>query len=226
MTSPELVLEGLLEAQKSLDQSQQWKLRPATVSVAGAASFVGTFDGEGFDGVATVNVPMISLVGYVGVGQRVMVMTVPPQGNYAIAQLPSSAGDWIDYTPSFTGLVSDPNVGPDGHVLGRWKPDGPRTIITEIDILFGTSGTSAGSGRYFVSTPFTVSARSIAAATGACYMLDAGTANRAGIVNVSTDGGSFFITNTPNGDVGSANPHAWTINDALRFTIITEIDSF
>lgn len=226
MTSPDLVLEGLLEAQKSLDQSQQWKLRPATASVAGETSFVGHFDGEGFDGAATVDVPMISLVGYVGVGQRVMIMTVPPQGNYAISRLGDATSEWIDYAPSFTGAVSDPSVGSDGHVLGRWKPVGPRTIVTEIDILFGTSGVSAGSGRYFISTPFTVSARSITAATGACFMFDAGTANRAGIVNVSSDGGSFFITNTPNGDVGSGTPHAWGAGDAIRFTIITEIDSF
>lgn len=227
MTSPELVVEGLVEAQSSLDQDQRWKLRPATVSVGGETSFVGQFDGEGFDGTALSDIPMISLVGFVSVGQRVMVMIVPPAGNYAISRLAADGiSDWTDYTPELTAASVDPNLGDDGHIFGRWLQVGVRSIAVEIDILFSGAGVAAGTGQYFITTPFQVSARSIAAATGACYMFDSGTANRAGIVNVTSGGDNFFITNTPNGDVGAAVPQTWASGDAIRFTILLEIDSF
>lgn len=227
MTSPDVVVAGLLESQSSMDASQRWQLRPATVSVAGATSFVGVFDGEGFAGGSSVDVPMISLAGYVGVGQRVMVMIVPPAGNYALARISTSeVSEWIDYTPELTATVSDPNVGADGYVRGRWKPNGWRTIDVEVDILFSGAGLSAGSGRYFISTPFVVSVRSILAATGACYMFDNGTANRAGIVNVTNTGDNYFITNTPSGDVADNVPQTWASGDMIRFSITHEIDSF
>lgn len=51
---------------------------------------VGRFDGEGFDGTASSDILMITLIGYVEVGARVMVMIVPPAGNYIIADLAAS----------------------------------------------------------------------------------------------------------------------------------------
>lgn len=227
MTSPSVVLEGLLAAQTSLDKSQQWQLRPATASSAGDATFFGRFDGEGLNDTVAIAVPMISLVGYVGADQRVMILCVPPAGNYAIARL-SSADEsvWNDYAPEFTAATTDPNVGDAGHVLGRWVEIAPRTIAVEIDILFSGSGISAGLGQYFITTPFSVAERSISAATGAVYMLDSGTANRAGIVNVTSGGDNYFITNTPSGDVDNDTPQVWASGDAIRFTIVHEIESF
>lgn len=225
MTSPDLVLAGLVEAQSSLDPTTQWKLRPGTVTVAGETSFMALLDGEGFQGERATDVPVISLVGYVSAGARVMVATVPPNGNYAISRIfgPTDSA-WTDYSPTLTAAVSNPDVGA-GVVLGRWLPIGWRTIAVEGDIQFG-AGTGAGNGRYFVSAPFLVAPRSITAATGACYMFDSGTANRAGIINVTSAGDSYFITNTPNGDVANNVPQTWADGDAIRFSIIHEVASF
>ena len=227
ITRPELVVEGLLAAQTSLDKDQRWGLRPATVVVAGETSFVGRFDGEGFDGAATVNVPMISLVGYVAPDQRVMVLCVPPAGNYAIARVASDgATAWVDYEAELTATVSNPNLGADGYIRGRWVEIAPRTVAVEVDISFAGAGVSAGSGQYFVGTPFQVASRSLTAAVGALYMFDSGTANRAGIVAVATSGDVYFMINTPNGDVGATVPQTWAAGDAMRLSIIHEIESF
>jgi len=87
VTTPDLVLTGLVEAQTSLDPLTRWQLRPATVTIPGATAILVKFDGEGFEGTESVNVPAISLIGYLARGARVMVMFVPPAGNYVIADL-------------------------------------------------------------------------------------------------------------------------------------------
>lgn len=94
MTSPELVIAGLIEAQRSLDLKHRWLLRPAEVVVAGATSIMIRFDGEGFEGTATVNVPATSLIGYVAVGARVMIAVVPPEGNYVVADLSGATSEY------------------------------------------------------------------------------------------------------------------------------------
>lgn len=216
-----------MTAQSSLDKSQQWEMKFATVVVAGETSFVGRFDGEGFDGTATVNVPMISLVGYVAPNQRVAVLCVPPAGNYAIARVASDdSSAWVDYEAELTASISDPNLGADGYIRGRWVEIAPRTVAVEVDISFAGAGVSAGSGQYFINTPFMITSRSLTGAVGAVYMFDSGTANRAGIVAVASSGDAYFMINTPNGDIGSSTPQTWAAGDALRLSIIHEIESF
>lgn len=69
-----------------------WELRPGTVSNT-TASAIGSYepivvmDGD----VATAAIPTVSLVGPVAVDMRVMVMRVPPAGNYIIGIISVSA---------------------------------------------------------------------------------------------------------------------------------------
>jgi hypothetical protein len=223
VTTPEMILTGIVEAQNSLDVTSQWKLRPGTITASGEMSALVQFDGEGFQGTQSSDVPVTSLIGYLGLGQRVMVMSVPPAGNYAISHLSSP---WVDYTPELTAASVDPVLGTDGSITGRWMVIGWRTIVVEVNVTFGTAGVSAGTGQYFITPPFTVAEDSIDKATGAVYMFDSGTANRTGVVNVGANGDFYFMTASPSGDVGAAVPQTWAINDGIRFTIVHEIDSF
>jgi hypothetical protein len=217
----ELVVSGVLDA-KSVERPSAWSLRPATIVTASAVTPLGNFDGDGVLGQAATPVPLTSLIGYVAVGERVMVLVVPPSGNYVIASLSEQPG-WTTYSPVFTSTGVAPDVG-DGSVTGRWLKVGYRTIAVEVLTLWG-AGSNQGTGRYLWSTPFAASSDGVTA-TGACYMLDNGTANRAGIVNVSSGLDQYFVTNTPNGDVGANVPHAWTATDQIRFSIVHEIASF
>lgn len=105
MTSPDLVIAGLLESQSSLGLKTQWQLRFATITVPDLASPMAVFDGEGFQGTATATTPLISLVGYIPLGVRVAVIVVPPAGNYVVGLASAPHG------PSFTLRVPGPAVG-------------------------------------------------------------------------------------------------------------------
>lgn len=90
MTDPsatvnDVVAAGLAEARQSITPTDGWGLRPGTVIVPGDTTVIVKFDGEGFEGTVSVSIPMISLIGYVERNARVMVLTIPPSGNYIIA---------------------------------------------------------------------------------------------------------------------------------------------
>lgn len=102
MTTPDVVAAALIDARSSLNPEDRWQLRPATIIVAGTGSVAGRFDGEGLNGAETVDIPMISLIGYVAIGARVMVMTVPPAGNYVISDLAASTAQSDVDNVSFT----------------------------------------------------------------------------------------------------------------------------
>lgn len=224
MTQPgsieSLVTAGVGDA--GLVKLTPWQLRPATVVIAGDVSCMGLFAGEGVGGEALTNVPLISLVGYVPVNTRVTVLTVPPSGNYIIAKAyGTSDSAWVEYTPVLSSSGAQPDVG-DGYVRGRWLIVGHQTLAVEVATLWG-AGRNQGTGRYFWSAPFSATERARQAATGACYMLDTGTANRAGIVNITSGLDQYFVTNTPNGDVGQNVPNQWDPGDEIRFSITHEI---
>jgi hypothetical protein len=222
MTEPTALVVAAVTDVGEITREQRWDLRPATVVVAGTDVALGRFDGEGFNGETAAVVPLTSLIGYLPVGAHVMVTSVPPQGNYVTADL--TGPSWVSYTPEFTSTGVTPSVG-DGSVTGRWLKIGRLTIAVEVSVAWG-AGSNQGTGRYFWSTPFGVAVGSNQTATGACYMLDNGTANRAGIVNALSGLDQYFVTNTPNGDVGANVPHAWASTDRLTFSIIHEITAF
>lgn len=95
MTSP---LDALLadvvvdSADLSLARSAQLNLlQPVVITVTGDVSCMGTFVSDGVAGAASGNVPFISLVGRLGVGARVLALSVPSGGNYIIG--PARSGN-------------------------------------------------------------------------------------------------------------------------------------
>lgn len=64
-----------------------WKLTPARIITPSDTSPTAVFDGDGALGTSSTPVPLISLIGYCPAGARVMVMFVPPAGNYVVAPL-------------------------------------------------------------------------------------------------------------------------------------------
>lgn len=202
-----------------------WNLTPGTVSTGGAVSVMATVDGEGFQGEAASIIPVISIIGPVFTGDRVMILSVPPAGNYIIARtFASGVSEWTSYDVAFTSSGVTPDVGA-GSVTGRWMLAGWRTIDVEVATFWG-AGTSQGTGRYSWSTPFTATDESLIAATGACYMFDSGVANRTGIVSLASPADTYFVTASPTTDVGAGAPNAWTSGDQIRFSITHEIVSF
>jgi uncharacterized iron-regulated membrane protein len=97
--------------------TRRWQLQPATVITADTVSPVAVLDGDGVLGTGSTPIPLISLIGYCAVDARVMVLVVPPAGNYAVADLSgavavqnlvSTAGTTTSgaYTTTLTGSVT------------------------------------------------------------------------------------------------------------------------
>jgi hypothetical protein len=223
MTNLEELSRALVESSTEVDKKQSWQLRPATVTVAGEVTAFGRFDG---DGVADQNppedVPLISLVSYVDRNQRVMVLSVPPAGNYIVSRSYSGEGsEWIEYTPVISASTP-PSVGA-GSIAGRWRVTGLRTIEVEVQISFG-AGATQGAGSYTISAPFPTTTRGSNGATGACLLVEAGVI-RAGIV-VFANVNEYLLVPDGTGIVGAGNPGVWSDGDTIRFSLSHEIESF
>lgn len=72
--------------------NRDWQLTAATITTAGVSRVGGILDGDGVLGDVSTPIPLMSLVGYVPVGARVMVLYVPSAGYYVISALSGSAG--------------------------------------------------------------------------------------------------------------------------------------
>lgn len=103
MTEPrqDLTVVGTVEEIKenapNLDLT--WGLRPATV-----VNTDGVIINVVFDGDANA-IPILSLVGTLGVGDRVYVMQIPPSGNYAIG---AGGGSPLPQAGGFNGFANIP----------------------------------------------------------------------------------------------------------------------
>lgn len=131
--------------------------------------------------------------------------------------LPSlAAGASIPYTPSWTTTGAPASYG-NGVLLAEWTPVAYRRIDVDFYFQFGSTS-NPGTGRYFFGTPF-VGALGGSGATGACYIFDSGTANRAAICCLISSRDAVFLTLTPSGDVGQGTPQNFVAGDEIRWSL-------
>lgn len=138
MTSPavDATTVALIEQARRLGLA--WTLTPATVSVdsTDVMNVQVIIDGSPLNATRA-----ISLIGQLVTGTRVMVISVPPQGNYIIGFY-GSGGQWTEWTPAFTNLT----VG-DGTVQAWYRLQG---AALDFHLLFELGATSAvGTGPTF-----------------------------------------------------------------------------
>lgn len=225
MTTPEVIATAITEFHDSPQVADQmWRLTPGIVTAGGAVSAMVQLDGEGFQGTKATPIPVISLIGPLFIDQRVMTLKVPPAGNYVIARTFAEAiSEWYSYDPVFSSSGVAPSVGA-GSVTGRWRVVGPKTIQVEVNTTFG-AGMSQGTGTYFWSTPFTATSDSMSLSVGSAYILDAGTSERPGSVQLfSVD--LYYCTAAPTSTLGAGSPVAWASGDIFKFSLFHEIVSF
>lgn len=128
-----------------------------------------------------------------------------------------AASGWQDYTPSLTAATTNPTLGSGSTVEGRWCRIGS-TVHVVVNIVFGTSGTSAGSGKYRVSLPAPMSADLPAfASVGAGRLFDGAQHH---LIEVSRDDTSTTLVSFPvngAGRTGATVPFAWGASDSIAF---------
>lgn len=111
----------------------KWELRPGTVISNEGGSTIIRYDGESDD----TNSRATSMVGAVSPGSRIMVMYVPPAGNYIVGVLSTqwklaekiniqppagAASEAIVFNEGYTVFVDNAGAGTDA---SRWWLDGP-----------------------------------------------------------------------------------------------------
>jgi hypothetical protein len=219
------ITAGVSDARSGITRTDRWGLRPATVEVAGDTTVFVIFDGDSLEDTTKSNpIPAISLVGYLGVASRVMILTVPPSGNYVISRVFSGfLSDWIPYTPVLSSSGVSPSIGV-GELTGQWRPVGYRLIEVEILTLWG-AGSTQGTGTYFWTVPFTATASSVARSVGPAYLRDAAIAERTAISGLFNTG-FFYLIASPSGTLGAGVPQTWSDGDIIRFNITYEIEAF
>jgi hypothetical protein len=137
------------------------------------------------------------------------------------AKLASEA--WTAWTPTLTATTTNPTMGTGATRNGNYTRFG-RTIHGQLHIIFGTSGSAAGSGTYEVSLP-------VAPTPGSNRIIGSGfvynsSANTLWTIVAITDSSfgdelRMYTTSTASGFViTDAVPFTWANNDqiALQFT--------
>ncbi|MFD1277474.1 hypothetical protein ACFQ51_52925 [Streptomyces kaempferi] len=119
-----------------------WRL--ATVTAVGSDGTV-TADGVVCRRLETYTFPLVG---------DVIVITQACIGNYVTpGRIDSGSGTgWQPYTPAWTGSTTNPVVGANGALVGRWTRLPNRTAIVSVRLATGSS-TTYGSGTYAFSLP-------------------------------------------------------------------------
>lgn len=204
--------------ERTIQQSPIPLTRTGTVVAAGLRSVGVLVDGDTVH-LSAQNITQMWLV----VGQRVTVMFMPPHGVFVVGGLP---GQWEDYTPEFTGSVTNPNVGATGYVRGAYTLDGS-TVHFRADVQFLGAGVSAGSGTYVITLPIPARSGVILLCHGRLYDNSADQ-----IVNITGDtgisvGGVRMVreaTAAANYLVSASQPWTWAASDAIQLNGTYECD--
>lgn len=129
----------------------------------------------------------------------------------------SDSQEFISYTPTWGGDSGNPAIG-DGTLTGKYVRIG-NTVTVHINMTAGST-TTFGTGNWFFSLPFTPAQTG---QLGQVYMLDTGTAERAGRIRASSAGKNFY-PHTINGTSADAKinataPWTWAAGDMIDMSI-------
>lgn len=141
-------------------------------------------------------------------------------------------GRWDTWTPVLDATVTRPELGVGGGAAGRWDRAG-RMVECDVLILFGSSGTSAGSGDYSITPPIAADTSISNKIVGNFRINDSSTSKfmegwvfqaaasdfRMGYVTTKSSAGDTGA------NVGAAAPWAWSTSDALNLWLSYEAAS-
>jgi len=200
--------------------TRDWQLQPATVTSPDAFRPVVVFDGDGVLGGVSTPVPVTSLVGYLAADARVMVLRIPPAGNYVISDI--SVPGWTSYADSFAWTSSGvtPDIGDGTLNFAEYRKHSHDDLFdVRFSMTFG-AGTNPGTGVWFFNTPVSMGANEVGLpAIGAAWALDAGVKEGGGIVKIETVTTVRFAAAPSTGDPfsnwGANDPFVWGAGDTI-----------
>lgn len=129
------------------------------------------------------------------------------------------------YTPTLNATTTNPTLGTGNSVTGRYVQVGD-LVFAHAEIIFGSSGTNAGSGQYSISLPVAAHNPSNLCIIGHGRIVCAGLTTRvtatlgsSGTMQIKYVSASVNGTET---NVDNTHPGAWTANDDLRLAFFYE----
>lgn len=134
----------------------------------------------------------------------------------------SGGATFSAFTPALTASTTNPTLGSGSVAAGRYAELGD-LVIAQIRIAFGTSGTNAGSGSYFVSVP--VTARSETFIRGFGFVFDSSASSRRNVTAAQNDANTVFLwysDPTTDNTVAHNAPWAWAASDEIRLELMYE----
>jgi hypothetical protein len=132
------------------------------------------------------------------------------------ATLNTIGAAWETWTPTLTASTTNPTLGTGSSAAGRYGRVN-KEVYGNAQISFGTSGTNAGSGFYYVSLPVTAQASGVVIGTYQAYDASTGTVDVGMILADTTSRAAFYRNGVGgNGVIGSTIPWAWAASDFIR----------
>lgn len=77
----------------------------------------------------------------------------PTRGSFGGHTPNPNFAEWQPYYPQLLATTTNPSIGTDGLIDGRYCRQGS-TVWATVDIRFGSTGMSVGSGNYRITLPF------------------------------------------------------------------------
>jgi hypothetical protein len=134
------------------------------------------------------------------------------------ATMNSIGAAWETWTPALTASTTNPTLGTGGSTTGRWGRV-QKIVVGNGKITFGTAGTNAGNGLYYISNPTTAEASQPNYAVGTWAAYD-GASWMTGVL--ALDNTSKFRLMYSGSFMSQAAPWAWGTNDQIWFSFTYE----
>jgi hypothetical protein len=125
--------------------------------------------------------------------------------------------EWETWTPALTAATTNPTLGTGGTTNGRYGRI-QKVVIGLGFIQFGTAGTAAGSGLYYVSLP--VTAQAAGRVIGDFQVYDGTSLWRVGTLVTDTTSRAYMMYE--GSFVNNTQPWAWGTNDFIRYSFTYE----
>lgn len=133
------------------------------------------------------------------------------------ATMNSIGAVWETYTPALTASTTNPTLGTGSTASGRYGRIN-KTVFGQLTIQFGTAGTNAGSGFYFVSLPIAAQSGNVVIGQGYAFDNSASLVRHLTVLTDNTTRVGMWIDNATNFALSSGNPWAWAASDVIRFS--------
>lgn len=139
-------------------------------------------------------------------------------GQPAFDELVALAGAWTAYTPALTAATTNPTLGTGAAQIGRYTQVG-KFVIGYFQINFGSAGTAAGTGSYFISVPVAMANNAVFPIGRFNAVNGANAASADLYFQTSTTLSPIYHATWPTGTltpVAAAAPWAWGTGNTLR----------